>query len=205
MRAARQCDEREQELVSSGRLNIDLAHRADAVSAILSAVAFLEAFVNETFSDAADSPVGTYRTEGLDTATIDRMRQFWSGGVVTIERSITVLQKYQLALVCADMPQLEAGHEPAQSVTALVALRNALVHFMPETQGDDSVHRLEKVLKGRLTPNRQGIGPLYPNGVLAAGGASWACSAAMNLVIEWQQLLGLAYDFRTTLDDLGPA
>ncbi|MBF6479889.1 hypothetical protein [Nocardia cyriacigeorgica] len=203
LRAARMCDERESELVATGDVNVDLGHRADAINAVLSAVAFLEAFVNETFSDAAEPGGSKYRTDGLSAAAIDQMAQFWTGGAVPVERGMPVLRKYQLALLCARKSPLDIGCGPAQAVGVLIELRNALVHFMPKTQDVASAHKLERDLRPRITPNRQLIGaPWYPNSALAAGCARWAGETAMGIVDEWQKRMGLVYDYRTNLDHL---
>ncbi|NQE67595.1 hypothetical protein NG2371_02048 [Nocardia gamkensis] len=196
------CDERESELVAAGEINVDLGHRADAINAVLSSVAFLEAFVNETFSDAAEPGGSNYRTDGLSTAAVEQMAQFWTGGAVPVERGMPVLRKYQLALLCAGQPPFDTGSGPAQAVGVLIELRNALVHFMPKTQDVASAHKLEKDLKPRITPNRQAIGaPWYPNSALAAGCAQWACQTAMELVNEWQSRMGLVYDYRKSLNN----
>ncbi|MFC8385857.1 hypothetical protein [Nocardia sp. NPDC057272] len=203
LRSARMCDERESELVAAGEINVDLGHRADAINAVLSAVAFLEAFVNETFSDAAEPDGSNYRTDGLSTAVVEQMAQFWTGGAVPVERGMPVLRKYQLALLCAGKPPLDTGSGPGQAVGVLIELRNALVHFMPKTQDVASAHKLEKDLKPRITPNRQTIGaPWYPNSALAAGCARWACETAMELVDEWQKRMGLVYDYQKSLHDM---
>ncbi|WP_431949832.1 hypothetical protein [Nocardia lijiangensis] len=203
LRSARMCEEREAELVAAGERNVDLGHRADAISAVLSAVAFLEAFVNETFSDAAESEGGTFRTAGLSPAVVTQMGQFWTGGAVPIERGLPVIRKYQLALLCAGQPLLDTGSGPAQAVNVLIDLRNALVHFMPQTQDIETAHKLENGLRPRITPNKQAIGaPWYPNSALAAGCARWACTAAMELADEWQQRMGLVYDYRKELNGM---
>jgi hypothetical protein len=200
--SARLCDERESELVAAGEINIDIEHRMLAIGAVMSAVAFLEAFVNELFQDAVESAPGavTYRTEGLTDDAAALMRQLWKGGTVAVERSLSVLDRYQLGLVCARKPTLATDAEPYQAVDDLVKLRNALVHFVPETQEQDTEHKLQKRLRGRFAPNRQSIGqPVYPNSVLAAGCAAWACEASMKLVDEWQQRMGLVRDYRPFL------
>ncbi|MEV0059389.1 hypothetical protein [Nocardia sp. NPDC050718] len=200
LRSARCCDEREQELVAAGIKNIDMGHRSDAINSVLSAVAFLEGFVNETLADSVQAPMVSYRTEGLDLSALERMREFWVTGVIPLERKMSVVQKFQLVLVCAGKPTLEAGRSPLQAVNALIELRNELVHFKPVTQDIEESHRMWKLLQARITPNRQSIGsPWYPNSALAAGCASWACESAMELVDDWQARLGLVHDYRDTL------
>jgi len=125
-----------------------------------------------------------------------RMREFWDGGAVPVERSLTVLGKYQLALLCAEKPVLDLGSGPAQAAEVLVALRNTLVHFKPETQDLETPKKLEKSLRPRIRENQQEIGaPWFPNSAMSAGCAGWACKVARELVDEWQQRLGLTYDF----------
>jgi hypothetical protein len=55
------CRRREDELVSTSYVNADYRHRSHATTAVLSAVAFLEAFVNAVWQDTADNEPGGHR------------------------------------------------------------------------------------------------------------------------------------------------
>jgi hypothetical protein len=80
-RWARMCDEAESKLVADGNNEMDFGHRSLAVAAIMSSVAFLEAFINEFYADAASPGAVTYRTEGLSERRCPR-----AGGTVVGRR-----------------------------------------------------------------------------------------------------------------------
>jgi hypothetical protein len=79
-RWARMCDEAESKLVADGNNEMDFGHRSLAVAAIMSSVAFLEAFINEFYADAASPGAVTYRTEGLSAAVLAPVAQSWADG-----------------------------------------------------------------------------------------------------------------------------
>lgn len=125
--SARLCQERESALVSANQVNGDIEHSSLAVTAVLSSVAFLEALVNEVFLDVVDTPLGqeNRRNDGITDDAADLMRNLW-------EDRASILDKYQLALVCARKPKFETGGTLYQKVNLLIKLRNELVHFKPE-------------------------------------------------------------------------
>lgn len=195
------CGKREDMLVNQDERNIDRIHRSHAMTAALSAVAFLEAIVNEVWQDAADSKPGEHTpyTEGIPDNAVATMRELWNGKE-NAERMLSLLSKFQVALVCAGHDRMDKGAEPYQSVDVLVDLRNELVHFKPQWWHDDGrdeakfVKRLRDRLAGR--ENRQPIGePWFPNKVLGAGCADWACSSVIGFAREWHGRMGLTFDF----------
>ncbi|BCQ06864.1 hypothetical protein JMUB5695_00277 [Mycobacterium heckeshornense] len=183
------CRKREDTLLN--QQNIDRAHRSHATTAVLSAVAFLEALVNTVWQDAADSEAGKHTpyTDGIPGAAIATMRELWNGKD-NAKRMMSLLSKFQVALVCAGQEPMDKGAEPYQSVDVLIDLRNELVHFKPQWHGDGEeeakfVARLRaKIIQAR--ENRQPIGqPWYPNKVLGAGCADWACSSVIAFARDW--------------------
>ena len=165
--------------------------------AVLSAVAFLEAIVNEVWQDAADSGPGQHRFHGdrIPENALATMRELWNGKE-NAERAMSTLSKFQIALVCAGHDRMDRGTEPYQSVDVLIDLRNALGHFKPQWWHDDGtgtanyIAALRDKLKGR--ENRQPIGnPWYPNKVLGAGCADWACDSAIAFARDWYGRMGL--------------
>jgi len=79
------------------------------------------------------------------------MRELWNTD--RVERSLTVLEKFQIALTCAiRRPCL--GTEPGQSVGGLIRLRNDVVHVKPKMQWTDELHKLEELLRPRIGENR---------------------------------------------------
>ncbi|OBK74853.1 hypothetical protein [Mycobacterium sp. 1274761.0] len=198
------CGKREDTLVAAGNNNVDRLHRSHAIMAIFSAVAFLEAFVNAIWQDASEKAPGQHSsyTEGIPDAGMATMRELWNGKDGA-ERMMSVLSKFQLALVCAGHDRMEDNAEPFQSVDILVDLRNTLVHFKPHTQGDPEEvgRRLRKLVAGlesKITPerqNRQNVSGWYPNKVLGAGCAAWACDSAIAFARDWHARMGLNHDF----------
>ena len=86
----------ELEAEKTGKSAFDIQHRAYAVSAVLSAVVFLEALVNETFQDAADGHAS--RIAPLDQRYIALMGEFWNASEMG-GRYVSILDKYQMALL----------------------------------------------------------------------------------------------------------
>ena len=82
---ARLCRDLEAQLV--GNVPFHIQHRASAINAVLSAVAFVEALVNEVFQDATDAPDRldsmTARLRPLTKRCRDLMREFWERSELT--------------------------------------------------------------------------------------------------------------------------
>ena len=198
------CGQREQQLIAEGDINVHYQHRSHAILCIMSAVAFLEAFVNAIWQDASEAEPGehSHYTKGIPDAAMATMRELWTGREQA-ERAMSLLGKFQLALVCAGHPRMDTGAEPYQSVDTLVLLRNALVHFKPEWWLDDADDtRLVSRLRHKITPareNQQPVGePWFPNKALGAGAANWACDGVIEFSRSWHQRLGLVHDFEGT-------
>jgi hypothetical protein len=193
---ARLCQERENFLVSENRYQPDIEQRTLAVSSVLASVAFLEALVNEVWQDAADTPSDetNQRLKGLSQGAVARLRELWLSE--SVERALSILDKYRVALVCAEKPPLDTGRDPFQSVQIAIQLRNALVHFKPELQWHDETHQLEARLKSKITENPLPLGdPWYPNKALGAGLAEWAWQRCRDFANEWWKLIGLERDY----------
>jgi hypothetical protein len=127
------------------------------------------------------------------------MRELWNGKEKA-ERAMSTLSKFQVALVCAGHDRMAIGAEPYQSADVPIDLRNALVHFKPRWWHDDGtgeakfVGALRDKLAGR--ENRQPIGaPWFPNKVLEAGCADWACESVIAFARDWHGRMGLNFDF----------
>jgi hypothetical protein len=127
------------------------------------------------------------------------MRRLWKGPD-NIER-ISVLTKYQVALTAAGKPLMEPGTLPYQDAAFLVKLRDRLMHYKPQWQGDDP-HELEKKLRNKFLVNQLvPSGPWYPNQCLGAGCAQWARDTAIDLVNTWWESMGIATSLNTALNN----
>ncbi len=170
-------------------------HRAYVVGSILSSVAFLEATINEKFSDAADRewsmPVMEHAPKHRDA-----LANAWIGEV----KRISTLAKYDLALRLGDLPTLEPGQRPRQDVELVLKIRNALVHHEPEwvyTAGRETPlhiqhqHRFQKAVSGRFADNPFTLSgdPYWPEKCLSASCAQWALRAIEKFVDEFERMV----------------
>jgi hypothetical protein len=140
-----------------------LEHKGCVTASLFMSVAAVEAFINEFFSDCA---IGlTHHLAGLDTATIDRLGRAWTCNNSLVERA-GILEKYDMACLLADKPPYSRGSREIQDVAVAIAVRNALMHYKPQSialptdgspgtvQGKGAWGALSKTLLGySLKPN----------------------------------------------------
>lgn len=187
---------RETDLLRAGFRGIDRELRAYVTAAVLGSVAYLEALVNSVWQDIADTDpanvASTAQLPQIPVEAINRMRELWNTN--RVERSLTVFEKFQVALTCADQTRLDLGAEPSQTVEAIIHLRNALVHDKPELQWLDQDHRLQKRLQPRLGRNPlTDTQPWFLHQVLTAKCASIAHDSAVALAEEWRQRMAFTW------------
>lgn len=177
-------------------------HRAFVVGAVLSSVAFLEASINELFADAAEGGDGQ---RGLGSKVMSRLMLIWS---VTGDRA-RILDKYDHALLAAELPSLERGGAEYGNVKCLVRLRNALVHSLPKWQpcgageptAQRDLHQLEKTLKGKFALNRLADPnlPFYPDRCLGGACAQWSVDSSEAFHKEFRTRMGLPEEHTSEL------
>lgn len=207
--AARRCSEVEKEAAGSGQFNYE--HMAYASSAVMASVAFMEATINETLQDLADSDPDevSSRCEGISISTARVLRELWlppgRENAGFLEKS-SILEKYRVTLAAAGAKPLDTGAAPYQSAKKLIELRNDLVHFKPQWQGDDQKkHKMEASLRTEFAGSTifpGSVSPWYPTMCLGAGCAAWAHRSATALVDEWRKRIGLVMDYRDDLREL---
>lgn len=160
--------------------------RSYASACIMSSAASLEALINELFI----AHEGNLRAQMSDFET-----EFWgSKGGKGIEGKRT-LDKYQLALAMLNVSKFNPKASPYREASALVELRNALVHHKPtwdRARGREV--ELAEVLKGRFL-----VSPFPDEGAdfvtmkcMSHGCARWAIETVVAFVSE--------FDARTQLD-----
>lgn len=181
-------------------------HRSYAVSAVMVSAAFLEATINELFADCADGH-STERLTSLPAHGL--MGRLWVRNVPRTA-SYPILEKYDIALELNDKEPFVPGINPYQDAKLLTELRNALIHYEPETIvaiGDDEarkLHKFEKRLRGKFGLNAlTGVGnPFYPDKVLGAGCANWAVKAAVDFTDAFFGRLGIPATYEHVRDKL---
>jgi hypothetical protein len=167
------------------------AHRGYVAGAVFSAVASLEATINELFIDAQHSDPHTFK--GADPEFAPLLAERWG----EVERWPT-LRKYQLALHVAKKQEFDPDGSPYEEVDGLIALRNALVHYKPEWDTDQIKHKeIEDRLKSRFARNpfASPNDAFFPKKCLGHGCAEWAVESGMSFINEFFGRLGLSTIF----------
>jgi hypothetical protein len=175
------------------------AHMGYVTGAVLSAVASLEAAINEVFIDAqyAGSPT-------------------FSGVDPSIRKSLTVkpwnklegkpiLYKYQKALTLAERLRFDQSGDPYKEVDDLIHLRNALVHYKLEWDTNLREHKsIENRLKSRFEPNPYAgeTSASFPKKCLGYGCAEWAVKTSVCFIDDSFGRLGLTSIFENFREDL---
>lgn len=191
---ALRCREREDQLHRGNFKGVDYEVRSFALTAIMESVAFLEAAINEVWqgilASTSDSAARS-RLPGLSDEILTRLQREL-GSAPQLDRSLSTLAMYNLVLLGAGQPRLDTSQRPGQDVVALIPLRNALMHYKPETHWTDQKHPLEKQLAHLVPANplMEGSKPWFPHHVLSAGVAEWAWKACHQLTDQWQERLG---------------
>lgn len=111
-------------------------HMDHVISAVLTSATFLEAMVNELYTDAFDEHnlTGDGYLAPLDPKAIKLMADWWAETNEGMDRT---LAKYQLLLSFGGQDKLDSGVEPLQSAALLRRLRNEVVHYKPGTVYSD--------------------------------------------------------------------
>jgi len=101
-------------------------HRSYVIGSIITAVCYLEARINELFTDVEDIS----RSNQWIPDVTQKMKETWHD-----ERKLGLIEKYEKALCIVKSESFDRGAEPYQSVASLISLRNALIHYKPEWIG----------------------------------------------------------------------
>jgi hypothetical protein len=170
-------------------------HNSYVTGCVLAAVAFLEATINEMFSDAAAEELGTSYGYGMDKEVKALL-----GGLWQIERfriGARILEKYQVCLKTAQKLEFKPGELPFQDIRLLIDLRNALVHFKPEIiyWRETKPQEIENKLRGKFALNPFVAGspsiPFFPSKCLGYGCALWAVKGSLAFTDEFFSRMSL--------------
>lgn len=137
-------------------------HRAYVTGAIILSTSFLEATINELFSDAVDHPSSEHLAQ-LPEETRILFASVWG---LSKTDMLSILDKYDLALALAKSEAFDKGANPFQAIHLLVKLRNALVHYVPEwSSHNEPTYKWETQLKAAgfsLNPMMK-TNPFFPD------------------------------------------
>jgi hypothetical protein len=188
---------------SKGRpveLNAASHHSGQVMGSIFLSVAFMESYINEVFSDSADG-VPSLAHSSLASHEIAILGRMWCRGIPRRAR-FGVLEKYQIALDTLGRPPFKEGQNPFQDAQLAVDLRNALVHWEPESlpitstmeTPTEELHRIEKKYKGKFSPWRmkEDCTPFWPFKCLCADCAKWTVRSSVAFVRRFVEVLGVS-------------
>lgn len=170
----------------------DIKHRANVTGAVLSAVAFLEAAVNELFKDVVDEHESYISAVGADSRKL--IKAFWD---LTEERNrspFSILDKYQIVLTFCRKEQFITGAQPYQDADLAIKLRNELMHYKPESYGGETQHKFFRQLPSKFSDNpllASSGNPYFPDKCLGSPCAKWTIQAVKALADAFFQSLGL--------------
>ncbi len=184
-------------------------HRSYVIGSIITAVCYLEATINELFTNVVD---GDYSND-LNPNAIAVMTKMWKLEIkppnkTQTEKTYTplddlkpsILQKFQIALTLADKDLFNTGHDPYQNVDYLIRLRNDLIHYKPERIGTGKIYdktnseQLRKKLENKiktLNPMRREGNVFFPHQCLGYGCAKWAVESSVKFSDEFFSKIGL--------------
>lgn len=188
-----------------GEPRFDIEHRSYVLSSIQTAMAFLEAMINELYQDAHDGHGvdGDGYLAPLLHRTRELMRELWRSTDEGVR--LRLLDKYQLLLRFADREPLNPDENPHQNTSLLIRLRNILVHYRPDDLSADVPHAIERWLRGKFPDNALMAGsgnPWWPDHCLGHGCSAWSYRTAKALADRVTNELGIRPNYQQH-DDAG--
>lgn len=143
--------ERENKDKESFSSRIQSEHRAFVTGCIFSSVSFLEAQINELFTNAAEDQREHIHQLG------DKIHLFAEMCKLGVPRtaSYSILEKYEIALALAEREPLNRGSLVYQDSKLLISMRNALIHYEPlsSTSAAESSQVWENKFRGKFSLN----------------------------------------------------
>jgi hypothetical protein len=174
--------------------------RAYATAGICTAVAFMEATINEFFCDVVEEPAGQVIADWRRILPEREWRTavaLWEGAA-RVSRLQPAIEKYNVALAIFGKAEFDRGTAPFQDAKLAADVRNALMHAEPVTHSDDkdaSTKRavdLSSRLRGRFAPAKFfESSATFPDGLLGKGGAQWAFASCLALTDGFFDRLGI--------------
>ncbi len=194
--------ERENEAKESFTSEIQSRHRAYVTGCVFATVSFLEAQINEIFTDAADEQRDFIHPLG---DKIFLLAEMWKLGVPKTA-SYPILKKYEIAVALAEKKPLGRGALVYQNASLLIWLRNALIHYEPisSTSTAESSQAHEERFRGKfaLNPLTGAKTPFFPARCMGYGCAKWAVESSIGFVDHFCSHLGIEPVFNSIRNSL---
>jgi len=161
-------------------------YRAYVTGAVLDAVAYLSASINELYLDVR-------KLSGPDQPSLRRELDLLVEAWPRISR-VQVLQRYQLALSVADADQYNPESAPYYDADSLIRLRDALLSYDPTwTDERGKTHTLEERIRKKFPPSPlvSARRPWFPDRCLGSGCAKWAVKTVQIFTNDFYRRMSL--------------
>lgn len=200
---------RDIERCSNSNADLRDEHRSYAISSIIMVAAFLEATINELFSDCSEDILsdGQKNLKHKDT-----MKTLWLHGVPR-RANFPILAKYNKALEVNLKPEFSEKEDIHKSIKLITDLRNAIVHFEPKSSlshadllnSKNPLDKLEKAfIDKKITLNKLTTegNTFFPDRLLGYGCSHWAISNAIAFTDEFFNRLEITPTYAHIKDKL---
>jgi len=188
-----------------------LLHEAFILNSVLSTVAFLEAAINELYSDASEN--ATLSAGDECAALFRKIAEGWHNEK-NFDRA-PLLTRYQKILALSGNPPFLESDPAFANVTNLIAIRNFLMHYQrewvvlahrrtPGDRGETRGEKFETLLRHAFFENPLAGKnlPFFPDRCLGHGCAEWAVLNSLILTDTFFERLGIAAPYEGIRKDL---
>ena len=182
----------------TGPSRFDIEHRALVIASIVEAAAFLESAINELYVDCIDDHPSYIKA--LSAPAIAALSAQWADWHKNGRATQPTLEKFDAALRCAGIVPFNQGIAPFQGAYDVLRLRNALVHYTPESVPSDKSHRFD-ALRSRFPENalmRNAGNPYFPDKCLGAGCANWCITSVLAFADDFYAQLKLRPNYQVS-------
>jgi hypothetical protein len=177
---------------------------AQIIGGIISAVSFLECYINEVYADAAEEDV---RCSKIPSEKLKLISKMWNRGIPRTAR-YSILEKYNIFLDLVDAEPFDKGRFPYQDASILIDIRNEMVHFEPywttiensEAVMPSKPNKFESKLKGRFASSKLHKMDyfFFPHYCFSSDCVRWAFDSAKELSFDFSRRANV----ESTLNDL---
>ncbi|OMF16589.1 hypothetical protein BK131_00905 [Paenibacillus amylolyticus] len=184
-----------------------IQYESYVTGALLCTVGYLEATINEFFSNIKDENYNNNKR--LKPKKRELINSMWELGIPKTAK-YSILEKYQIALTLADKSPFKKGVSPYQDVYLLIQVRNAITHYEPEWVKTESEfpekiteQALEKKLKNKFGLNSfaNSPDPFFPDKCLSYEFIKWGIHSSMKLTEMFFEELDLNYPISWLLNN----
>ena len=191
--------EDEQNNFDTDLLNREQLHEIYVSSSLVSSALFLEATVNEFYSDITHDFVRE-RKYDLPEQLVQRVDSMVGSIKGTTFTDISTLDKFQWLLILAGRNPFDKGRVPYQDTQIVMNFRSAFVHYEPEdllvssTERDPETHSLEDALRTKQVSLNPIVGegvPSFPAKCMSHDCAMWAAKSVIEFTDEFFYRLDL--------------